>query len=48
MEAVTITEASCLLKISRQRILQLIYAQRVKGACEVPQRKTMGLPRLKQ
>ncbi|MDJ0843985.1 hypothetical protein [Crocosphaera sp.] len=32
MEAVTITEASHLLEISRQRILQLIYAQRVKGA----------------
>ena len=32
METVTITEASQVLEISRQRILQLIYANRVEGA----------------
>lgn len=32
METITITEASHLLGISRQRILQLIYAKRVQGA----------------
>ena len=32
METLTITEASSLLEISRQRILQLIHAKRVKGA----------------
>ncbi len=37
MEAVTITEASHLLQISCQRILQLIYAQRVKGAYKTQQ-----------
>ncbi|MDJ0729152.1 MAG: hypothetical protein QNJ33_04085 [Crocosphaera sp.] len=37
MKAVTITEASHLLEISRQRILQLIYSQRVKGAYKTQQ-----------
>ena len=32
METITLSEASCLLEISRQRILQLIYAKRVQGA----------------
>ncbi|MEA5535296.1 hypothetical protein [Crocosphaera sp. XPORK-15E] len=32
MESVSIVEASLLLEISRQRIQQLIYAHRVKGA----------------
>lgn len=32
METLTITEASSLLEMSRQRILQLIHAKRVKGA----------------
>ncbi|MEL4897944.1 helix-turn-helix domain-containing protein [Crocosphaera sp. Alani8] len=32
MEVVTITEASRLLEISRQRIWQLINAKRIKGA----------------
>ncbi|MGB5592610.1 MAG: hypothetical protein WBM32_16575 [Crocosphaera sp.] len=32
MEAVNVTQASRLLEISRQRILQLIYAKRMKGA----------------
>ena len=37
METVTLTEASFLLGISRQRILQLIYAKRVQGAYKTKQ-----------
>lgn len=37
METINVTEASRLLEISRQRILQLIYAKRVKGAYKTPQ-----------
>ena len=32
MESVNIAEASSLLEISRQRVQQLIWAKRVKGA----------------
>ncbi len=37
METITLSEASCLLEISRQRILQLIYAKRVQGAYKTKQ-----------
>ncbi|MDJ0598406.1 MAG: hypothetical protein QNJ37_06155 [Crocosphaera sp.] len=37
METITLTEASYLLGISRQRILQLIYAKRVQGAYKTKQ-----------
>ena len=37
METITLSEASYLLGISRQRILQLIYAKRVKGAHKTKQ-----------
>ncbi len=37
METITLSEASCLLEISRQRILHLIHAKRVQGAYKTKQ-----------